>query len=54
MLRKRQYDAALISEFPNDEAEAKFALSVGALDNVTTETPKVFTETGYRKIVVGL
>jgi uncharacterized protein with GYD domain len=45
MLRKRQYDAVLISEFPNDEAEAKFAQSVGALGNVTTETPKAFTET---------
>ena len=54
MLRKRQYDAVLISEFPNDEAEAKFALSVGALGNVTTETPKAFTETAYRKIVGGL
>ena len=33
-----QYDAVLISEFPNDEAGANFALSVGALGNVTTET----------------
>ncbi len=49
-----QYDAVLISEFPNDEAGAKFALSVGALGNVTTETLKAFTETEYRKIVGGL
>ena len=48
-----QYDAVLISEFPNDEAGAKFALSLGALGNVTTETLKAFTETLYRKIVGG-
>jgi uncharacterized protein with GYD domain len=41
----------LITEFPNDEARAKFALSVGALGNVITETLKAFTETEYRKIV---
>jgi uncharacterized protein with GYD domain len=49
-----QYDAVLITEFPNDEAGAKFALSVGALGNVTTETLKAFTETEYRQIVGGL
>jgi len=49
-----QYDAVLITEFPNDEAGAKFALSVGALGNVTTQTLKAFTETEYRKIVGGL
>src|ERR1017187_10185327 len=49
-----QYDAVLISEFPNHEAGANFALSVGALGNVTTETLKALTETEYRKIVGGL
>ncbi len=49
-----QYDAVLISEFPNDEAGAKFTLSVGALGNVTTETLKAFTEAEYRKIVGSL
>jgi uncharacterized protein with GYD domain len=49
-----QYDAVLITEFPNDEAGAKFALSVGALGNVTTETLKAFTEAEYRKIIGGL
>jgi uncharacterized protein with GYD domain len=49
-----RYDAVLISEFPNDEACAKFTLSVGALGNVTTETLKAFTETEYRKIISGL
>jgi uncharacterized protein with GYD domain len=49
-----QYDALLISEFPNDEAVAKFALSVGALGNVATETLRAFTEGEYRNIVGGL
>jgi len=49
-----RYDAVLISEFPNDEAGAKFMLSVGALGNITTETLKAFTETEYRNIVGGL
>jgi uncharacterized protein with GYD domain len=49
-----QYDAVLISEFPNDEAVARFSLSVGALGNVTTETLRAFTEGEYRNIVGGL
>ena len=49
-----QYDAVIISEFPNDDAVAKFALSVGALGNVTTETLRAFTEGKYRNIVGGL
>lgn len=49
-----QYDAVIVSEFPNDEAVAKFFLSVGALGNVTTETLRAFTESEYRNIVGGL
>ena len=49
-----QYDAVIITEFPNDEAVAKFALAVGALGNVTTETLRAFTEGEYRNIVGGL
>lgn len=49
-----QYDAVVISEFPNDEACAKFTLSLGALGNVTTETLKAFSEAEYRKIIGGL
>jgi uncharacterized protein with GYD domain len=49
-----QYDAVIVSEFPNDEACARFTLSVGALGNVTTETLKAFTEAEYRKILEGL
>ena len=48
-----QYDAVLISEFPNDDAVAKFTLSVGAAGNVTTETLRAFTEGEYRNIVSG-
>ncbi len=49
-----RYDAVLISEFPNDEAGAKFMLSVGSLGNITTETLKAFNETEYRNIVSSL
>ena len=44
------YDAVLISEFPSDEACAKFTLLVGTLGNISTETMKAFTEAEYRKI----
>ena len=47
-------DAVFVSEFPNDEAAAKFMLSDCAAGNVTTETLKAFTEDEYRRIVGGL
>jgi len=49
-----RYDAVLISEFTNDEALAKFTLSIGALGNINTETLKAFTEADYRKIIGSL
>jgi uncharacterized protein with GYD domain len=49
-----KYDAVIISEFPNDEAGAKFMLSTGSMGNVTTQTLKAFTETEFRKIVGSL
>ena len=49
-----RYDAVLISEFPSDEACAKFALSSGSLGNISTETLKAFSEADYRKIVGSL
>jgi uncharacterized protein with GYD domain len=49
-----KYDAVIISEFPNDEASAKFMLATGALGNVTTQTMKAFSEGEYRKIVASL
>jgi len=49
-----QYDAVLISEFPSDEAAAKFTLASGALGNITTETLRAFNEAEYRKILSSL
>jgi uncharacterized protein with GYD domain len=49
-----KYDAVIISEFPNDEACAKFMLATGALGNISTQTLKAFTEDEYRKIVASL
>ncbi len=49
-----KYDAMLISEFPNDEAAARFMLSTDAMGNITTHTLKAFTEAEYRKIVASL
>jgi uncharacterized protein with GYD domain len=49
-----KYDAVIISEFPDDEAAARFMLSTGSLGNVTTQTLKAFTEAEYRKIVGSL
>ena len=49
-----KYDAVIISEFPNDEASAKFMLSSGSMGNITTQTLKAFTEAEYRKIVASL
>jgi uncharacterized protein with GYD domain len=46
-----RHDAMIISEFPNDEAVAKFSLAAGALGNVATETLRAFTEVEYRNIV---
>jgi uncharacterized protein with GYD domain len=48
------FDAVIISEFPNDEASAKFMLSTGSLGNIITQTLKAFTEAEYRKIVASL
>jgi len=48
------HDAVIISEFPNDEALAKFMLSTGALGNINTQTLKAFTEAEYRKIISSL
>lgn len=48
------HDAVILCEFPNDDACAKFMLSVASLGNVTTQTLKAFTEDEYRKIVSSL
>jgi len=48
------HDAVIISEFPNDEALAKFMLTTGSLGNINTQTLKAFTEAEYRKIIGSL
>jgi uncharacterized protein with GYD domain len=49
-----KYDAVIITEFPSDEAAAKFMLKTGSLGNVTTTTMKAFNEEEFRKIVGSL
>jgi uncharacterized protein with GYD domain len=49
-----QYDAVFTADFPNDEACARFALSIASLGNVTTETLRAFNEAEYRKIIGSL
>lgn len=49
-----RYDYVAIIEAPDDEAMAKFALSLGARGNVRTETLRAFTEEEYRSIIAAL
>lgn len=46
-----QYDIVVVSEFPDDESYARFALTVGSRGAVSTETLKAFTEDEYRTII---
>jgi uncharacterized protein with GYD domain len=48
------YDMVATMEAPNDEAMAKFALSLARGGNVRTTTLKAFPEDLYRKIVGSL
>jgi uncharacterized protein with GYD domain len=49
-----QYDAVVISELPDDETAARFALATAARGYVRTETLRAYPETEYRKIIAGL
>ncbi len=49
-----QYDGIATLEAPNDEAVAKFMLTLGSAGNVRTTTLKGFTEQEYREIVGSL
>ncbi len=49
-----RYDVVAISEMPDDEAAAKFALSTAAQGNVTTETLRAFTEAEFLKMIASL
>lgn len=47
-------DMVSIIDAPNDEAFAKFALTLGASGNLRTTTLKAFPEDAYRNIIAGL
>jgi uncharacterized protein with GYD domain len=49
-----QYDFVGVLEAPDDDTAAKFALALGALGNVHTETLRAFTQDEFRQIVAGL
>jgi uncharacterized protein with GYD domain len=48
------HDMVVMLEAPDDEAAAKFALSLGAAGNVRTTTLKAFSEQSYRSIIGSL
>ena len=48
------YDIVAISEFPDAEAAAKFALALGSMGNVRTTTLQAFDEAQFRDIVSNL
>lgn len=48
------YDLIIHAEATDDEAMAKFLLSMGALGNVRTTTVKVFSEPEFDKIIAAL
>ena len=48
------YDLIIHTEATDDEAMAKFLLSLAALGNVRTTTVKVFPEADVDKIIAGL
>ena len=47
-------DMVVMLEAPDDEAAAKFALSLGSGGNVRTTTLKAFSEQSYRSIIGSL
>lgn len=49
-----QYDIVVVSEFPDDETYAQFALTIASLGAVSTETLKAFTEDEYREVIASL
>ena len=48
------HDMVIMLEAPDDEAAAKFALSLGSAGNVRTTTLKAFSEQSYRSIIGSL
>ena len=48
------YDGVVVVEAPDDDAVAKYTLSLGADGNVRTTTLKAFSEASFRKIIGSL
>lgn len=48
------FDIVCIIDMPDDATIARFALALGSLGNVRTQTLKAFSETEFRKIVANL
>jgi uncharacterized protein with GYD domain len=48
------YDLVIELEAPDEEAVAKFVLSLSSAGNVRTTTVRLFAEADYDKIVAGL
>ena len=48
------YDVVVVLEAPDDDAAAKFALTLGSAGNVRTTTLKAFSEPSYRAILGSL
>ncbi|MFQ6019008.1 MAG: GYD domain-containing protein [Kiloniellaceae bacterium] len=48
------YDIVATVEAPNDEAVARFVVTLGSLGNVRTTTLKAFTEQEFRDVIQSL
>lgn len=48
------YDVATLVEFPDDDAAARFALTLGAQGNVRSSTLRAFTEDETRGLIASL
>lgn len=46
-----RYDLVAVYEAPDDAVAARFALQMGMLGNIRTETLKAFPEAAYREII---
>lgn len=49
-----EYDMVVVFEVPNDEAAARFLLSIGSQRRVSTRTLKAFDEDAFRGIIESL
>jgi uncharacterized protein with GYD domain len=45
------YDLVVISEFPNEDSSQAFALKLGSVGNIRTETLRAFTATDMQRII---